>query len=411
MKRTVVIIAVLFMVLIPALTWGEVTVEIQDPVLVTSPSSPFYALITSMNDALSQTGGPLDGFADQVAGELSRFSEQDDLALGFANAGAAGSHVGTLRSFSDYRRFALVVSPGGALAVPGTDMQQLETSGDTLMEEGDTYVGAALQPIVVSFGLHLAPLIENLYLNAKFGTASIADGVVADGLTFDSYSVGVMANYQLMRSRKLPLGFIKWRGLSIGSGVLYQENHAEYTLPLSDFYGDDEAAVGTVTFADIGLDTQLALDLLGLTAVTPGDSFAELSVTPTLTAAIESKSLTIPIEVSTGFRLLWLFNVNLGAGIDISTGSSSVGVSSQTVLGFDVSNAVTDIGVTDGYVNVASTTTGDGPEFIRPRLTGGVGVNLGPIKLDVPVMYYPDGAGSEGTGDALMFAVNVGLVW
>jgi hypothetical protein len=50
--------------------------------------------------------------------------------------------------------------------------------------------------------------------------------------------------------------------------------------------------------------------------------------------------------------------------------------------------------------------TSEGPQFLRPRLTGGVGLNLGPVKLDVPMMLYFD---SEG--NSAMVGVNLGIVW
>ncbi len=381
--------------------FAEVTVTTEAPVVtLKSPLADDSTFAAAISNRLTT---PLDEFADGIADELSRFDNQDDLALGFANAGASGAHVGTLRSFSDYRRFALVVSPGLGFAAPGTDFSTLESSGDQLIEEGDTYIGAAIQPIVVSAGLHLAPLVNNLYINAKFGYASIAEGTVTPGLQFDSYSLGVMANYQLLESRSLPLGFIRWRGLSVGSGLLYQENNAEYTLELGEIGGDDGAEANqVVTYGDVGLTQPQLNAAYGAGAPSVSDTFALFSVTPTLTASIESSSVTIPLEVSTGLRLLWLFDVNVGAGIDVNFGSSTVGVSSRTELAIDGD----DFDSTPGAVTVASKTTGDGPGFVRPRLTAGAGINLGPIKLDVPLMYYFDG-GNTG----LMAGVNLGIVW
>ncbi len=325
--------------------------------------------------------------------DLQNFQNQQQLALAFANAGAAATHLATQRSFSDYRVFALVLGGGLAVAAPAPSPQSLEEAGTTFEDEGDVYFGAAIQPITASLGINLSPLINRVRINGKFGYFSAEAGEIVEDISFSSMTVGGGVDYQLLRSRSIALGIFKWRGLTIGTGVNYQTNEAKLSVEVQD---SDFSQ--TVTYNDLGISNPSGPDT---------DPVGDLTIAPSIIASVQSESWSIPLEVSTGLRVLYLFDFNVGAGVDFTMGSSEVVFGSESVIGFDPDAAAdpyVDL-ISTGSANFGVVTEGE-PQFVRPRLTAGVGLNLGPIKLDVPVMYYLD-----DDGPTAMAGVNVGLVW
>jgi len=333
--------------------------------------------------------------------DIARYSNQPLLAEGFANAGATAVHLGTQRSFIDYRRFAFVIGTGAAVSAPSADPSKAIEAAEGIEDDGDVYAGAAFQPISASFGLNLSRWVNGLRANAKIGYANISDGTIEDGVSFESISVGVGATYQLVQPRALPAGIIRWRGVSVGTGVNYQRNKTDLEFEANDAGFE---ATETLTFGDVGF-TQAQLDASG-TGLNDTDSFGTLLVEPTLVASIESRTFAIPLEVNTGVRFLYLLEFNVGAGVDLVFGESEVSVGSETDVLFQPSSqAAPYVSSSPGRANLGIKTTSD-PQLLRPRVTAGLGANLGPVKLDIPLMYYFD---SEGPG--AMVGVNLGIVW
>jgi hypothetical protein len=319
---------------------------------------------------------------NEINTEIGPYVGQELLVDGFANAGVAASHVATQRTYIDYRSLAFVVGIGAGIAAPSYDPAVIENAALNIEEEGDIYLGAAIQPVAASLGVNLGRWIDNLYATVKFGYATVPKGLVADEFSFASCSAGFLLNYQLLETRQLPLGFLRWRGLSIGSGAIYQRNEMEFQI---DIPVDPE----TVTY-----DSPDPYP----------DVNAQIGVEPRLTIGTATDSWTIPIEATTGLRVLWLLDINVGAGVDLALGNSEVilDVDSPVV----VEDSTSSIQYEDGSVTVDAGPWGNGPHVARPRVTAGIGLNLGPVKLDVPIMYYFD-----PEGNSAMVGVNVGIVW
>jgi hypothetical protein len=93
--------------------------------------------------------------------------------------------------------------------------------------------------------------------------------------------------------------------------------------------------------------------------------------------------------------------------VDLALGSSEVAFGAESEIDFVAADSkiAQELSVTPGSVDLGVSTTSN-PQFIRPRLTAGVGLNLGPVKLDVPLMYYFD-----TDGPTAMLGVNLGIVW
>ncbi|MCG8479437.1 MAG: hypothetical protein MI724_10105 [Spirochaetales bacterium] len=371
LKRLLIASLLLFSV---ATAWGQVNV------------SPPTVSGTQFDDQINnEILGAVEQFEAELSSELEQFFDQPLLAQGIANSGATATHIGTQRAFIDYRRFALVAGVGFAASLPDSDPSAIEESVERLEEDGDLYAGAAFLP-VIGIGVPLRFLSEDLYVNFKLSWFE-SEGLF-DGFEYNSFSIGGLVNYQLLETRSLPLGFLRWRGLSVGSGVIYQRNELVYELGFDRV--TETVDFGTV---DVGAET-----------VNIGT--ADITMEPTITAVVGSNSVVIPLEATTGLRILWLFDVNIGAGIDLAFGNSEVELELESPVTLEPDGTLQDLQVTDGSATVTVGTDGDGPDFIRPRLTAGVGLNLGPLKVDVPLMYYFD-----SDGNSLMAGVNVGIVW
>ena len=370
MTKRLTAVAVL-VVMAAAGAWAQVTIN---PPVVTS--APDGVNIENLNTAIRNAIRDDDGFQDTLEEAISTYTNLPLFAQGIADSGATSTHIGTQRAFIDYTRFAVVVGTGFSTSIPGSDFSLLEKAVGQL-EEGDLYFGAAFQPVVASVGFRPRFISDRLYMNAKLGYADLSDIPGAEGFSYNALSVGLLANYRLIESRSLPLGVVRWRGISLGSGVVYQRNE---------------------------LKVDLEFDLEPLEVEFDGIDNPEIRLTPVLTAVATSDSVVVPLEVTTGVRLAWLFDLNFGAGIDINFGNSNVSLDIASPVVLD--DPTGELVVEPGSANVNAGTSGDGPAFVRPRLTGGFGLNLGPVKVDVPLMYYFD-----QDGNSFMAGVNVGIVF
>ena len=371
MKKIVLTSLILF--ILPLMLMAQVTI-VAPKVVTTGYTDIDYAINAELIAATKVLETDINTLIQPYIG-------QDSLALGFANAGATSTHTGTQRNYNDYKIFALTFGSGFAFSAPSSDPAVIGEAISDIETEGDIYFGAAAQPITATLGINLDHFVENLYGAVKFGYSDLSAGSLSDDFSFQSLSLGAFANYQFLEGRQLPLGFIRWRGLSFGSGILYQRNESLFNI---------EFPVDPVTTGDFsdGFNTYSA----------------DLVINPTLTLGASSNSWTIPLEATTGVRLLWLFDLNIGAGVDVAFGKSNVDVILNSPI--TATESTGQLEFIDGSADIDLGTKGDGPQLIRPRLTAGFGLNLGPVKLDVPLMYYFD-----KEGNSAMLGINVGIVW
>ncbi|OQY32922.1 MAG: hypothetical protein B6241_09695, partial [Spirochaetaceae bacterium 4572_59] len=301
MRKKIIVLTVLLLLILPVVLMAQVTIK---PPTIVPNSTAFGVLVEqALNTALQSA---TDLMEIEINNAIEPFKGQDDLVLGFANAGAASTHTGTQRNYNDYKLFALTFGTGFAFSAPSSDIAVIEEAISNIETDGDIYFGAAMQPITATLGINLNPFVENLYGAIKFGYADLSAGTISDDFSFKSLSLGAFLNYQFLKSRQLPLGFLRWRGLSFGSGVLYQRNESVFKV-------------------DIPIDPVSTGDL-GSYNVALTEQSVDIQVTPELTLGASSNAWTIPLEASTGVRLLWLINLNIGAGVDVAFGSSDVDV-------------------------------------------------------------------------------------
>ena len=287
--------------------------------------------------------------------------DQKQLALGFANANAFSSRAGTFQGYQGYDLFAVSAGATLGLQLPTSSMGEIGNVISDMEENLDILAGIGAGS-AINVGVHMSifkfllpfDILDDFYVSFKLMYLPI--NVSSINLKMKFITWGLTVNYQIFNTRKFLAGLFMWRGLSAGVGILYNKN--------------------TI---DIGVNVLKIPDVGGLHLMDPE-----------LTLNLKNETVTIPFDVTTSVRLLWFLNINLGFGIDFNAGETDLSASS-------ISNVAEDSAPTVqvGTANIATSTKGVKPSPVTPRITTGIGFNLGPVKLDFPLTWYlvPKSAG------------------
>jgi hypothetical protein len=327
----------------------------QAGVVVTAPTVN-AANQTAANTAAAQLQTKLN---NEIFNQLSSMPK---LARGFNNANVAAMNAGSNQSFQNYDIFSIQV--GGALGLAIKD-----SSGDDLKNTGDTYAGAAAQG-AVNVGINTSSfLMKDLYLNLKYGAYSVGDSSdVWKGRLF-----GIGANYSYIADHSIGFGLLRWRGISFGTGLTI----ATTTLDAEIDYSDKNVVYSGVT-------------------LTARDTEADLH--------IKTTSFVVPVEAVTSIQVLWLANLGIGGGVDLVKSNTKISMTGKSAI------YASGAGVTQtspGSISGGSSNKSK-PKFFdafAPKLLASAGLNLGPVKIDMPVAYY------FCTPQTFSIGINVGFVW
>jgi hypothetical protein len=289
-------------------------------------------------------------------------SSPEKLVRGFANASTYTSTSASQRGYLDYRVAAFTIGPMAGVQLPAEPwrMEEYADSSDT----GDISAGANIQAITAQAGINTGILpfmpFKGLYAALKFGAFNYDTG---DDYRFKTVSLGLLANYQLVRGIKVPA--FQWRGISVGAGFVWQrsEIQIEYALNENSYIWDVDS---------------------------DGDDDFVVSYRSTVLLNMTGNTFVVPLEVSTAVRLLGFLNITAALGCDIAFGSNKLAVSANTKMDFTPIPSGSYYGamLTDsGWLKVE----GGGsmaPNIANPRLSGGIGFTLGSVVLDIPVNWY-----------------------
>ncbi len=302
---------------------------------------------------------PLDAAAQSyLDGAIGRFQHQPKLARGFANAGVFSSHAATQRGYQGYDKVAITVGTMAAAQVPATttDLSYYKKIGERLQREGDLYAGVAWNAWSLQVGFKVP--MTDIYLSGKFGKLKYT----YQDYSFDGMHVGCMLNYQIIKQKAPPIKFVRWRGLSIGTGFLYQYNNTIFSYK-----------------------------------VTPVSLYGGiLSVKPVLGINARTKSYVIPLEISTSIQLLWVLNIHAGCGIDFAWGSSDLRYSA---IGMVTAPSPPFVGLFGAY----GRQKGKGSSNYMPKIFCGPGAGFGPVFVDIPFTYYFNGGFNVGITLGVVF--------
>lgn len=346
-----------------------------------------------------------DTLVGDVNDQVAHYEDQSDLAKGFGEANAYAAHSGTLRSFANYDTFAVGLGFMAGLQAPSLDPSYYSSLGDELAQNGDVYAGVGTGLTFINVGVHgkiFNRLLEDFYFDAKFGTFSIDESFGDSGQGYiETTNVGLGVSYALVRSKSLGLGgMLRWRGLSVSSGFLYNKTAAGFSPKLDQ----QSQNFSSGTTEDIIGDTDD--ETINISGTMTADPSAVLDITST--------SMSVPLEINTSIQLLYALNLSVGAGIDFIMGQTDIIIASANAVTMtgDVTAKDGNLGSeqtvgsvsASGYeVEIDGSTKGIKPGFVKPRLMLGIGINILPVKIDIPVTYYPSAGAAIG--------LTVGVVW
>lgn len=257
---------------------------------------------------------------NDVPGFLTAFTD----ATAFSQRGLAVDYVSAPSSF--------VIGLGGNVAVAGDDAFE---------DEESPTAGAA-----INLGLMLGANLAGqglprwtLYGNAFYNKAS------TDRLKGNLTSLGAHAQVKLIKpveDKGIARAF-RWIGLDVTSGVEY----TRWSLDAADDLQNDFIASGY-----------------------------DLTMTSNGTFNLTSNAITIPIEVTTGFRVAGLLSIYGGVGVDFSYGESTV----DAALNGDVTTDQAGVEVDVGNAVITADGQGDASPAAMHALVGAQ-LNLWKLKI------------------------------
>jgi hypothetical protein len=306
----------------------------------------------------------IDAAFQEVIKEINKqfneieFASPQKLLQAMGDASVFASHGATTRGYGGYKVFSATIGPTFGLQLPtsiASIMNDMNNLSDSLEKEGDIKLGVNPNIINVHFGLNMGIFkMDNLYLGLRVGYFNLPN---ISGLNFNTFTLGATANYQILPSINLA-GLVTWRGVSLGSGLIYNNSKISFAMPLGDDPIDQEIGTGQ----------------------------GRIYMKPEASLNLNVNTITIPLEAITSIKLL-IFNIPFGIGADIAFGKTS--------LGFGVTSDMELRDLPPGYsldkngdISVKAGTS-NSPSFFNFKIMTGFGLVMGPVILDVPITYYP----------------------
>jgi hypothetical protein len=355
--------------------------------LVFTMSIPVFAEIKITGQAPTVTGGAgadefnrelQEAFDDAVYQINDRFSEikysnPQNLLKAMGNSSVYSSHGATTRGYGGYKIFSATIGPMFGLQVPSgisSIVDDVKNLSNTLKDKGDINLGFSPNMLNVNVGLNMGIFkLDKWYLGLRAGYFNLPN--LADNFHYNNLTLGITANYQLMPSISLA-GLVAWRGISLGSGIIYNNSKISFTMPLGDPINEE---IGEGGKGRIYMDPEASLNL-------------------------NTKTVIVPMEAITSIKLL-IFNIPFGLGADLSFGSTSLGFGITSDIELQDLQGYTQ--ATKGDIHVTAGASNN-PSFFNFKIMTGFGVSAGPVVFDIPITFYPASKGYN-------FGLTIGAVF
>lgn len=315
--------------------------------------SSYNLTVTASNAALNASAkAELEGEINkQFQGtNLPDYMGQMSNAQAITNKGQGVSYA------SDHSLF--VIGGSGGLGLNTTSGFSFSSSG------GLPAIGVGAQASVMA-GLSLSrfPLPQIGPIDLKKITVfinffSYSDDSLVTGLTMKMNTFGIHAQYKFMDGKNIGgIGVLNWGGLAFTTGFDVSSNSFNYKI-----------------------GQKISTTTSGVTFDWTPSSGSSLS--------LESKSFSIPLEISTSVRLLYVLSIFAGTGIDLNFGNSTIAA--------NLNGPITTSAI--GQVGTATLTASEekGPGFGTWRFFAGPQLNLVPLKNTNLLSLYAQGNYSIG---------------
>jgi hypothetical protein len=289
-----------------------------------------------------------------------------NLIRAFGNASVYSSQGATQRGYGGYNTFAVTFGSTIGFQLPVSPFKVMDLlSGDPLkraFDDGDLIFGLNPQVINAQIGFNTSFLLKDLYLGLRIGftpdlgnmMGDIVGGMGGMNFSFSNFLLGITANYQLVESKSIG-GLITWRGVNLGSGLLFQTTKLNMTYPFTPITQEVEGYTNTY-----------------------------LKIDPKIFFNMDITTFTIPLEVMTAVNLVFL-NIPFGIGVDFAFGKSSMDIGMHSDISI-TSNLFSN--ATPGYLTIDAGGA-MAPTFANLKLMTGIGISIGPaIVIDIPVTWY-----------------------
>ena len=316
---------------------------------------------------------------DKANIELAKYHDQSQLAKGFANANLYSTNAATQQGYPNYGLFAITTGVMGGVQLPSFNPSYYDDIDKKIKDKGDIYAGVAASVALMNIGINAGFIVPGLYLNAKFGKFNSQWVYDSDDFDFNTMIIGGGVTYSLIGESGTSL--FRWRGVTVGSGLLYQSTNVAYKVDLDK---------KTESFSKSVVSGVIIVD-------------------PSFKATLKMYTVSVPFEINTAIQVLWLLNFNLGAGFDLCKGNSDLVLKAAATATVDYLSSggmlipKSNYIVVPGMLYIDGSTLGEKPALTRFRIMTGIGFNLGPVKIDIPVIYYLKTGGAVG--------LTVGFIW
>ncbi len=285
---------------------------------------------------------------------------QTEFARANGNASSASIINGSLYSGLDAGIASVSFSAGSVFENPS----KISGLVGDVQDGEDTYVGASISGfatnvIVNGDNLVFLPL-KGLMLEAKFGYYS-NDDLVGTGVQYDSLLIGAGARYKVA-ALPVQAPMFNLRALTVGSGIYFTSSKMAFEPdPI------EQNSTGTIAATNETVKTETETQLK---------------------FNVSNNSVVIPVELVTSAKALMFFNLIAGTGFDLVMGQTTIDVDSDSDIIVYKDEQVQDP-ITNPQINLEDSETKESPSILRYKMIFGLGLNLGPARLEVPVAYYP----------------------
>lgn len=215
------------------------------------------------------------------------------------------------------------------------------TSGLSKLMQGDFDVMALSPALAVSIGLDMhyvpVPILKNFKFFFNFFTIDAGKWLGENISKAKNLAWGIHVLYPVVKSVDVKsANLLRWGGINVSGGIDYISNNIDFTFPLTQ---------------------------------------SGVKLTPKL--ELTSWVFTIPLEVSTNVRLLYLLTLFAGFGTDFNFGSSQLKVGSSSFT-------ATDGGKYELNVDLGKKRS---PHFMTLRVFAGLQVNIWAFHIYTKVNY------------------------
>jgi len=330
--------------------------------------------INDFNDYLESAFDGMLGDIQKMIDEAipPGFVNSDSLLTGFGTSSVFASHGSSMRAYADYKFMSISIGSILGLKLPENTINTLTSGGDLsgLMSENMTF-GINPQFFSLHVGLNPSAVFEvfpkNLFLGLRLGFFGLPnlpislDSNVSAKLNYSTFTIGLTANYQLVPSMDLAK-VIKWRGVNIGSGLIFQTTKLDLTVPIEPIKSD---------IADAGEP------LTNLSLV----------ITPRALLNMNVNTFTIPIEVMTAIKLSFL-NIPFGIGFDIGFGKTELSIGAKAGVNIEGDNSGLLKQDKAGRLSIGIENDSP-PSAFNFKIMTGLGFTFGDkFMIDIPITFY-----------------------